>query len=554
MPSFFRLPASFVLILALVFASASPAAAQPTPERLNHFVCYESQQGPLGRPGVLLEDRFDTNGPSTVTVQQAKRLCAPADVNDYDPTAPNDAAHLTAYTVRQTAPHFERRNSVQFNPDNPLLGRLFVDLVRPDRLLVPTAKNVGSQVPSPLVAPIDHYKCYRVKGGRQRLRGVGVRTQFGSLTVDIKRPLRFCTPVDTNGQGITDPVRALMCYQVHAVSQAPMQVSTHNPFEQATFDVSRVRELCVPAYKETSCGDGVTDPPEHCDPPGASAQCTSGTCKGDCRCAASVCGNGLIEGTEGCDGGRCANGSECDSNCTCPPDCQQGACGYGGECAPDGSCTQCGCQATIEGGSTCSASCFAASCGSSADCGPGNVCAAGGTQCCDACDYDCSSLNDHCPLPSCGDGVVNHPREQCDGADDAICPGFCLPDCTCLRFPAPCGYSGELGQCGGACPAGSVCSFPLSGANGISCSCVPGSVPCVGFNDPEFPTCGGDCGEGQTCYALVSDFPPGGNVCGCAATTDAPCVTGEGACGGGTACPAGQVCNISIGTGVCRCE
>jgi hypothetical protein len=32
---------------------------------------------------------------------------------------------------------------------------------------------------------------------------------------------------------------------------------------------------------------------------------------------------------------------------------------------------------------------------------------------------------------SCGDDQVNHPAEQCDGQDDAACPGFCLADCRC---------------------------------------------------------------------------------------------------------------------------
>lgn len=33
--------------------------------------------------------------------------------------------------------------------------------------------------------------------------------------------------------------------------------------------------------------------------------------------------------------------------------------------------------------------------------------------------------------PLCGDNMVNHPSEQCDGTDDKTCPGNCRPDCTC---------------------------------------------------------------------------------------------------------------------------
>ena len=117
---------------------------------------------------------------------------------------------------------------------------LVVDLVRPDRLLVPASKNVGTQLPLPLAAPIDHYKCYRVKGARARIPGVSLKTQFepnNAVIVDVKRPLHLCTPVDKNGEGIIDPVRHLMCYQVRGQPQTPRTVSTSNQFEQDSFDI-----------------------------------------------------------------------------------------------------------------------------------------------------------------------------------------------------------------------------------------------------------------------------------------------------------------------------
>jgi hypothetical protein len=227
------------------------ATATPTPEPLNHFLCYESHQRPLNRPGVELLDQFDPpNTPSTVTVRRAKRLCAPADKNGEDPTAPTDLAHLSSYTIHQTTPRFERQRDVLVAPDNAIFPPLTVDLVRPDHLLVPAAKNVGTQVPPELAAPIDHYKCYRVKGARQRLSGVMLQTQFDTtpVMVDIKRPLHLCTPVDKNDEGIVDPIRHLMCYQVRGRPQTPTTVSTINQLEDDTFDIFGLRELCVPAF------------------------------------------------------------------------------------------------------------------------------------------------------------------------------------------------------------------------------------------------------------------------------------------------------------------
>ncbi len=38
--------------------------------------------------------------------------------------------------------------------------------------------------------------------------------------------------------------------------------------------------------------------------------------------------------------------------------------------------------------------------------------------------------------PLCGNGAVNPPEEQCDGAADAACPGHCASDCTCGTAPS----------------------------------------------------------------------------------------------------------------------
>jgi hypothetical protein len=47
----------------------------------------------------------------------------------------------------------------------------------------------------------------------------------------------------------------------------------------------------------------------------------------------------------------------------------------------------------------------------------------------------CSSTGPGTPqppgVPTCGDGARNQLTERCDGTDDAACPGACNPDCTC---------------------------------------------------------------------------------------------------------------------------
>jgi hypothetical protein len=330
-------------------------------------------------------------------------------------------------------------------PDNPIFPPLSVDLVRPDRLLVPAAKNVGTQFPPALAAPIDHYKCYRVRGARTRLSGITVQTQFdGPVTVDVKRPLHLCTPVDKNGEGIIDSVHHLMCYQVRTRPQAKRMVSTTNQFEQDTFDIFGIRELCVPAFKfPGSCGDGIVNAPgEACD--GSPApQCASGLCATDCTCVPGpaatatvtpsptptptatatptptaeptpVCGNDVVEGSEECDGA--ATGTACDGLCD----------------------TDCTCATGLACGDT-----FPACQG---DCPAGQACTHGATA------------------------------------------------CTCATAPTTaCG--GTFSACNGTCPPGLTCAFETQVTS--QCGCVPvDATPCANSGQP---TCGGECSAGSTC-------------------------------------------------------
>jgi hypothetical protein len=208
-----------------------------------HYQCYETHRGPLNIEGVSLDDQF---GPSTVTIKKAKRICAPADKNGEDPTAVLAPDHFTAYTLKQTAPKFERIRGVTVTNQ---FGSLVMDVVKPDRLLVPTAKDFVSE-PLPLTNPTDHFKCYRVSRAKFRKEGISVETQFGPITVDIKKPLHLCTPVDKNGEGVIDPVTHLMCYQIRAPRpEVPDQVYTSNQIGPDDYGVFGARELCVPSTK-----------------------------------------------------------------------------------------------------------------------------------------------------------------------------------------------------------------------------------------------------------------------------------------------------------------
>ena len=73
-------------------------------------------------------------------------------------------------------------------------------------------------------------------------------------------------------------------------------------------------------------------------------------------------------------------------------------------------------------------------------------------------------------------------------------------------------------------------------------TCPPPPPPC---NSAAFPTCGGTCPAGQTCYPLHVDGSL--DLCLCAAT-GAPCPDTVTACGfNAFACPPGQACHLQEG-------
>ncbi|MEO6028042.1 MAG: choice-of-anchor P family protein [Candidatus Binatia bacterium] len=228
--------------------TATPGTPGPTatPDPgLDHFLCYEIHRAPVRLEGLSLVDRF---GASTVSIRQAKRICLPADKNDEDPTAPSDPEHLTAYTINQNNPHFFKMRGLVVIDQ---FGAMSIDLIKADRLLVPTRKSLTMTPPLPGSA-VDHFKCYKIGSAKRRVLSLKIDDQFGTITVDIKRPVHFCVPVDKNNEGIPNPSQYLTCYQVRIPTgtppaNTPDEVFANNQFGPDTYAVLGPRELCVPS-------------------------------------------------------------------------------------------------------------------------------------------------------------------------------------------------------------------------------------------------------------------------------------------------------------------
>jgi hypothetical protein len=229
---------------------STPGAFAPS------FQCYEIDRATLPAIGDLpVEDRY---GLSLIDIGgrgKVKRLCNPASVNGQNPSAAADPNHLVGYVVTDRTPRAARI------PDQVVtnqFGTTVLTALRPIAFLVPSAKSLIGP-PAPLApAAIDHYQCYAVgSAGKLRVDDLAVVDQFGSKTLDIKRPARLCVAADKRSEGILDPSAALMCYEVRASSGTPPfrgpngPVYIANQFGADTLLVTRTTELCVPSTVTT---------------------------------------------------------------------------------------------------------------------------------------------------------------------------------------------------------------------------------------------------------------------------------------------------------------
>lgn len=166
-------------------------------------------------------------------------------------------------------------------------------------------------------------------------------------------------------------------------------------------------------------------------------------CDGADTCALGICGAHA--------GNPCAASAQCcnEADNSCPASCPQtpcegknvgDSCDDGSACTIDDRCAADGCRGTA-----------ALSC-------PGSTCLAGICEDIDGAAQCTSVASGFCP-PECGDGGLD-PDEECDGANDAACPGKCLPDCSCQP-------PGEMN--GEPCTSPSVCASGFC-TDGVCCT------------------------------------------------------------------------------------
>jgi cysteine-rich repeat protein len=240
--------------------------ATPTPTstvRPDPFTCYSAritlrttQFTPV--PGVSLVDAF---GVDTMAVRKLVGLCNPTNQNGDEPAALTHPYHLTRYQITTptgAAPFVEVPHQKVTNQ----FGALVVDVIKPVRLLVPSATSLIGRPPAPINPTVDNFKCHRIRVSRGTpkftpIRGVTtIADQFGTVTVDVTKPTMLCVPVNVNNEdpGAETHATDLMCYQVKAVHGSSKftkvtPVFVADQLGSETLDVIRPVELCVPSLR-----------------------------------------------------------------------------------------------------------------------------------------------------------------------------------------------------------------------------------------------------------------------------------------------------------------
>lgn len=565
-----------ISMFAFVCLAVPYGASAAGPGQLDHFLCFEATRQGLGLRGISAVDQF---GDSTITVRQPKRLCAPANKNGEDPTAPSHAGHLSSVTINQSAPRFAGMRGLAIRDQ---FGTRSIDLARPLRLLVPTSKSLQAPPPPALATPLDHFKCYRVrKRPRLRLPDATVETQFGAVVVEIKQPLALCVPVDKNGEGIIDPSRSLMCYQARAAKQSTRHVYTTDQFGSADYDLTNVRDLCVPLLAGPgTCGDGkINDPSERCESGGGNDAACPGLCNAlTCTCNSDPTGSATPSGgatpspspaltasttatttaasastptatttaaststptvsvtpTNGSTPGACAvNGTPCNDGdaCTTVDTCQGGVCTGSSPvvCTASDQCHDAGTCNPATGACSTPPKANGAGCNDSNACTATDTCQSG--TCTGSAPVVCTASSQCHNAGTCNPATgicSNPPKANGAGCNDG---DVCTQTDTCTA-----GLCGGLPLNGPACDDGSLCTVNDSCRTGIctgdstcgACTaclttCNPATGQCSPGLAPTGTVCGPpptdpECAQPSTCvFGTCTDNPlPDGTPCGVA--------------------------------------
>jgi hypothetical protein len=204
---------------------------------------------------VTLVDRFGNYSP---TLTEVHRICAPADKNGDDPTAPTNPNHEASYDLSGGGSSAVVAQGLKVTNQ---FGTFTMDVRGLDRLLVPTSKKLTAPPGPPLpLNVIRHYACHdisNISGPDISKKAVTVVDQFASTPIPGftgKSKWRLCVAANKNNEDPTAPTdnTALMCFFAAKTPPfATVNLFLNNQFGPNQFankpHATQFDELCVPS-------------------------------------------------------------------------------------------------------------------------------------------------------------------------------------------------------------------------------------------------------------------------------------------------------------------
>ncbi len=260
----FRIRSDMAALLTFAMLGAFPAPSVAVPPcvgpscglPLDHFKCYQARTTPNTTKFTPLfvdvQDQFATN--TGVLVKRPDKVCNPVSKNG-SPVI-DSTAHLACYATKPT------KILKQDIVINNQFGKQTLTVLKPYQICLPTKKGVAPAPPQPSALLVDHFRCYKAKPAKGSFVvenvPVTLADQFETRPALVMKCLRYCTPVDKNGEGIMNASGHLTCYKLIrdpndlALPFPRKDLNIDNQFGPDQVTARPLPHLCVPTVQSPS--------------------------------------------------------------------------------------------------------------------------------------------------------------------------------------------------------------------------------------------------------------------------------------------------------------